>query len=708
MKSVKTCLLCIITMMLMIAGCSPKGQSKESYVMKRIVPEGVEGVYNCFALDDNYVFVNSYVWDETVQEYEAKLYCLTKEYQLLREIPVSIVEYGFINQMMVLKNQQLLLEIEKLDEKGNYLETVLAILDENGKVNQLKALSELIYEGDQIRKIMVIDHSSVILASQNKLYFFDSNLTSEKIIDAQEEIETAGLTSNGKIVCLSPAKYDDVKSRILENIYDPQLGRWEKSSYANLVRGNYGINVINGIGSYYYFVNDIGIYGVDEKGKSEFLIDFRKNNISVNDVRGTIALSDNEFLRIGVDQENDTTYFAKYYKGIPEEKKTIILGGIYVNPGITEQVIAFNNSNDEFEVQIKDYAENQGDLSVTDLIDRVNADIVRGAGPDIIYLDSLPLVDYVKKGILVNLKEYVDADPETSMDDFIPLVKEAMLVDGGLYYIAPSFSPYVIVSKKRIIETGKDFSMKDLYETWKNNEEPSIFAAPPYISLHYLLTHIVDADEIDREDVALALEMCIDSKNVLSTLADSLEEDKVMLYPIANVTPMGLEIVHAAFGEDITIMGYPGKEGNVSYATFSDKLAISSKSEYKDGAYEFLRSVISEENQEERRLVSHYPIRQEAYDLMLSDLANGESPIGTESIGNTWEQFGMTGKYEKLSKEDVEMIRGMIASISRAYHDDFTLYNLIKEEAGPYFDHEKSLEDTMDSLQKRLTLYFKE
>ncbi len=68
----------------------------------------------------------------------------------------------------------------------------------------------------------------------------------------------------------------------------------------------------------------------------------------------------------------------------------------------------------------------------------------------------------------------------------------------------------------------------------------------------------------------------------------------------------------------------------------------------------------------------------------------------------------MTGKYEKLSKEDVEMIRGMIASISRAYHDDFTLYNLIKEEAGPYFDHEKSLEDTMDSLQKRLTLYFKE
>ncbi len=708
MKSLKAWLLCVIIIMLMLAGCSQKGQSKEGYVMKRIVPEGVEGVYNCFALDDEHIFVNSYVLDLTNREYEAKLYCLNKDFVLLHEIPVNIVEHGFINQMMVLKDQQLLLEIEKLDEKGNYLETVLAILDENGKVNQLKALSELIDEGDQIRRIMVRDYSSIILASQNRLYFFDSNLAREKVVNAQDEIETAGLTSNGRIVCLSPAKYDDVKSRILENTYDPQSDRWDESSYVNLVRGSFEINVINGIDSYFYFVNDIGIYSVNEKGKSEFLIDFRTNNISINDMKGIVALSGNEFLRVGVDQENDTTYFAKYYKGVPKEKKTIVLGGIYINPGIAEQVYAFNNANNEFEIRIKDYSENQDDLSVTDLIDRLNADIVRGAGPDIICLDSLPLADYVKKGMLVNLKEYLDTDPETSMDDFIPSVKEAMLIDGGLYYIAPSFSPYVIVSKKRIIETGKDFTMKDLYEAWKNNNKPSIFAAPPYISLHYLLTHIVDADEIDREDVAMALEMCIDSKNMMSTLADSLEEDKVMLYPIANVTPMGLEVVHAAFGEDIAIMGYPGKDGNAAYATFSDMLAISSKSEYKDIAYEFLRSVISEENQEERRLVSHYPIRQEAFDSMLSDLANGESPTGTESIGNTWEQFGMTGKYEKLSKDDIELIRGMIASISRAYYEDFTLFNLIKEEAGPYFNHEKNLDDTMDSMQKRLTLYFKE
>lgn len=708
MKSIKFELLSAIIIVLMLAGCSPKGQSKESYVMKKIVPEGVEGIYNCFALDDDGIYVNSYVWNEAVLGYEAKLYHLDKEYQLLKEIPVNIIDYAFINQLLILDNQQLLLEIEKLDEEGNYLETVLAVLDENGNVKQLKALSEIAGEGDQIRKIMVRDHSSVILASQNKLYFLDLNLDRVNVVDAPEEIETAGLTQNGKIVCLSPAKYDDVKSRIFENRYDPQAGKWDEPAYVNLIRGNDGINIINGIDNYYYFVNDVGIYGVSEKGKSEFLIDFRTSNVSINDVQGIAALKGNEFLRIGVDQEKETTYFAKYYKGVPEAKKTIVLGGICVDQGIVEQVYAFNNSNDEYVIQVKDYAENQGDLSVTDLIDRVNAEIVSGAGTDIICLDALPITDYVKKGMLVNLKDYMDADPDTSMDDFIPSVKNAMLIDGGLYYVSPSFSPYVIVSKKKMIGSGENLSMKKLYEIWKNHQKPSIFAAPPYISLYYLLTHLVDENEISKEDVAMALEMCMDSKNLMSTLADSLEEDKVLLYPIANVTPLGLEVIHAVFGEDITISGYPGNDGAVSYATFSDMLAISSKSEYKDVAWQFLRSVISEENQEEGRLVSHYPIRQDAFDSMLTGLANGDSSKGDEAIGNTWERFGVTGKYEKLSKDDVEMIRGMVASISNVYYDDLTLFSLIKEEAGPYFNHEKSLEDAMDSMQKRLTLYFKE
>ncbi|MCR5458284.1 MAG: extracellular solute-binding protein [Acetatifactor sp.] len=708
MKSVKFKLLSAIITVLMLAGCSLKGQSKESYVMKKIVPKGIEGTYNCFAMDENKIYLNSYVWNEAVLGYEAKLYCLDKEFQLLEEIPVDIIEYAFIEQMLILDHQQLLLEIDKLDEEGNYLETVLAVLDETGNVKQLKAVSEIVGEGDQIKKIMVSDHSSVILVSQNKLYFLDSNLERVNIVAAPEEIETAGITSNGKIVCLSPAKYDDVKSRIYENCYDLQAGQWAEPTYVNLIRGSGRINVINGIDSYYYFVNDVGIYGVDEKGKSEFLIDFRASNVSLNDVQEIVALKDDEFLRIGVNQEKETTYFAKYYKGVPETKKTIVLGGIYVSQGITEQVYAFNNSNDEFEIQVKDYSENQGDLSVTDLIDRVNAEFVSGAGPDILYLDALPVMDYVKKGMLVKLDEFMDGDQETSMNDFIPSVKDAMLIDGGLYYVSPSFSPYVLVSKKRMIGSGDNLTMKDLYEAWKNNQKPSIFAAPPYISLYYLLTHLVDGDEINKEDVAMALEICMDSKNLMSTLADSLEEDKVMLYSVSNASPMELEVIHAVFGEDITIMGYPGRKDAAVYATFTDMLAISSKSEYKDVAWQFLRSVISDENQDEGRLVSHYPIRQEAFDKMLSDLSNGDSSVGDEAIGNTWERFGMTGKYEKLSQDDVAMIRGMVSSISRVNYEDLTLYSLIKEEAGPYFNHEKSLEDAMDSMQKRLTLYFKE
>ena len=69
---------------------------------------------------------------------------------------------------------------------------------------------------------------------------------------------------------------------------------------------------------------------------------------------------------------------------------------------------------------------------------------------------------------------------------------------------------------------------------------------------------------------------------------------------------------------------------------------------------------------------------------------------------------GVTGTYEKFSIEDSEMVYNMVNSVSRAYYDNPMLLNIISEESGSYFSGDKSLEQVIDSMKKRLELYYLE
>ena len=211
MKYVKYVLLGMIVCFLL--GCSDKGVIAETYTMKKVVPAGVEGVFNCVALGEDKVYLNSYVWDEDTEEYSARLYCLN--------------------------DQQ-----------------------------------------------------------------------------------------------------------------DPRL-------------------------------------------------DFNSINITSNDADGIIALDDKGFLQIGHEMGQESSFLAKYVLDIPTSKETIVLGGIYIDQEVVEQAYAFNNSNEEYEIQIKDYAAGNEDLGLDEILNQLNADIVKGKQLDIISLESLPVETYMERKVWI-------------------------------------------------------------------------------------------------------------------------------------------------------------------------------------------------------------------------------------------------------------------------------------------------------------------
>lgn len=691
----------------MLTGCGNREKQELSYVVKKIIPAGIEGNYNCISLNQDNLYINSYMLDQSTNELQAKLYSVDSSFKESHEIPVNITEYGYILQMNALSDQKILLVIKEMDSAGEYMDTLLALVDQDGNVKEKIIADEMFDNGEHFVRLLVAKDDSVILVSNKRLYCLNVNLKIENTIDAAEEIETAGFTKEEKIVCISPAKYDDIKSRMLVNTYEMNKG-WEKS-YLDLVRGNGKIQIIDGKDYDYYFQNDIGIYGIGKK--NDFLLDFRKVNISMNDVNqsnGILALENSEFLMIGYNTDHGDSYLAKFVQGNPDEKETLVLGGINIGDDVKEQVYAFNKKNPGYEIMIRDYAADNANVPMDDIINRLNADLIKGQEIDIVFLDGLPVKDYAKKGILLKLDDYINGDPEISESDFVPSLAEAMKIDGGLYFIAPSFTPYALLVKKSIAEEIGDFSIKNLYDKWESNQKPALLSLPPTFALEMIAPYLLDEKEIKDEDLKMLLEMCSTSQFYSTDLANAFEENKIWFQMTYYRIPYELQASHVLFNDQMITVGLPGSEGSAVYAQFVNEIGIVAASENRDIAYQFISELVAEDKQEDGIMVLYYPTTKAGVDHMIENFKEGQTLSGTSMKGTAWENGGITGQYEVFTDEECEMVQNMINSVKYAWYNDSQQTKLIAEEAGAYFGGDKDLDKVVESMKNRLGLYSQE
>lgn len=150
--------------------------------------------------------------------------------------------------------------------------------------------------------------------------------------------------------------------------------------------------------------------------------------------------------------------------------------------------------------------------------------------------------------------------------------------------------------------------------------------------------------------------------------------------------------------------------------------AIVSKSEHKDGAWEFLEFLATHPYDSWRDY--YFPSKKEAFaqrreeaikvEYVLDE--NGEPLLDEngEKIlaggGGGWSDGdGFTYVYHVPTKEEVEKVESLIAiSVPNTYTVDRTVLQIILEEAEPYFKSQKSVDEVCSVLQRRVNMYLKE
>ncbi|MDR2615290.1 MAG: hypothetical protein LBC28_01795, partial [Oscillospiraceae bacterium] len=175
--------------------------------------------------------------------------------------------------------------------------------------------------------------------------------------------------------------------------------------------------------------------------------------------------------------------------------------------------------------------------------------------------------------------------------------------------------------------------------------------------------------------------------------------------------------ISRAYGGDIVFVGRPKTEGNGSSFSASNMFFMSSRSRHKDGAWEFLRYLLSYETQSAENYLTTYspgfPTNKAAFDDLITLVMTPK--YETDDTGERIEvplyseatMLESTDVYA-ASRDEIDQIIGLIASAEGLARRDNFINIIVTEEAAPFFAGQKSAEEAAKIIQSRVSLYVAE
>lgn len=374
---------------------------------------------------------------------------------------------------------------------------------------------------------------------------------------------------------------------------------------------------------------------------------------------------------------------------------------------VRDAIREWNIQNPGCPIEVVDYSvygTQDSSLSAAKLL----ADMVAGDIPDI-YDFSLSSIDtipssaqFARRGLLENLYPYIDNDPELSREDFIPGVMSAMEIDGGLYELVPSFSLVTTFASSRVLGDGAPLSYSGLNFMAANSERfDSVFDKRH--DRMWLLGNILDASGSKLVDWSKG-ECYFDSdyfRSLLETMKAMPEDGEEMQSNILN-EDMGMSAgllyyiitndlwmassAPLAYGEDYCFPGLP-ELGSAIYPNCC--YGISAYSQNKEQCWQFLRQFLTRE----------YGSR-----FYLSPRKDALA----QRVEDTWTGFADIQQYHPHGLEAMEKLRDIAMTCSTVMRHDPEIWQIVYSQSLAYFAGDKSLEETAEQIQSRVSLYMAE
>lgn len=495
-----------------------------------------------------------------------------------------------------------------------------------------------------------------------------------------------------------------------------------------------------------YFCTDTTLYklGIDSK-KSIPLCELSDIGISAPLLGGMVCPADDNILLCGRDilTDNWTLWKLGRAAGDASDERTTIRVS-YMEDGtnlVPSAAIRFNSISAKYRVVCEEYRSMNESAEYNELMSAYDKAILTGDIGDVLILS--PETDYVKyasKGVFADLYEVIKGDPDFSPDELFGCVKKPYETGGKLYVMIPEFTVSSLVGKTKNIPDAVWNIETMLGLTGGGSTGGSEVIGGQGLTRDAVFNRLLSAgaDEfIDFESGSCSFDSgsFVSLLEYIAAFPEVLPADAVTVDSSADIKPYVSDEVlfyeaqylgcmsdylklRARFGfeNEISMAGYPSKNGGAVKVNPRIYCAVSSKSENPGGAWEFIKYMMSAHNTvDTNRGMRYIPSLRKAFDLWMDEEAKlyyfivngtanmvfGIEPFDEKAMRDPGYTVRVT---DELSGQFAEFIDG-IENIPLV---DSTVMGILREEAGMFFSGDKSAEDTAKVIQSRVGIYLSE
>ena len=495
-------------------------------------------------------------------------------------------------------------------------------------------------------------------------------------------------------------------------------------------------NFFSGAGEYLYFYStSSSVMGCKADGTIEKLFTWINCDLNQDELQGVTVCSQEKVVAMRNDWSGETPtnelVVLDRAEITPEnQRKTLTLAVMWLNYDLRNVVLDYNRSNTEYRIEVQDYSEYNTQDDYNAGMTKLTTEIISGKVPDMFVADGLPLRQYGAKGLLEDLLPYLDADEELGgREGLVQPVLNAMLQDGKLYQVASRFSINTATSSSRLVGDVTGWTIEEARAAMeKMPEGASLMDA--YTTQSSLLRQLLrwnlgsyvnwDTGEcyFDTGEFQDLLEF--------STLAPKkieYDDEEWMYYQPENRIREGMQLMtvqsfydwysllyqQSYWGSDMVYVGFPADDRRGSAFTVENSLAMSSKCQHKEAAWQFLRGQLTGESD----FGWAFPIQKAAFDSYMEEAMTPDT--WTDENGNVIEYpkveymvNGETIKIMAMSQEDYDRFEALLNNTTKMADYDESIMEIVMDEAQPFLAGKCSAEKVARMVQSRVMLYVNE
>ncbi|MDE7221309.1 MAG: hypothetical protein K2O45_17105 [Oscillospiraceae bacterium] len=432
----------------------------------------------------------------------------------------------------------------------------------------------------------------------------------------------------------------------------------------------------------------------------------------------------------------------------PESKEGVLTYAALnpLTPTQKRYIFNFNNKHPDAQIEVLDYSDEGG-------VERLLTELTLGWVPDIIELHriktddrdwaymgtsegeyQMPYQQMARKGYLEDLWPYIENDPELGRDALLETPMKAAEVDGGLYMLFKEVFINTLIGETSVVGERDGWTIDELMETFAAAmpEESTILQKSATRREMYDKLYCTTLDQyidwetgkcsFDNDEFRGMLEFLsafpteyktdiINKYELEKDAACWILDGKQMLQSIFVSDLWHISQMDKSFGrERISCVGYPTTDGS-SGSFFNIPgtiLAMSSVCQDKEAAWEFMSYLVRPSaswTSLAQTSPRYLPVNRKDYEVGISldmrDSSKSKIPL-------YFYQGGPNIFPDPPMKEDILRFEMLINNTKQIYWPNEALSDTVWDAIGPYFAGDKTLDETIQLVQNRVTLYVNE